>query len=58
MGREEQGEENSRTEEPKRKCYRPPRILSREPLEALAADCGAVSGKDSPFVCSSGPVLS
>lgn len=42
-----------------RKPYEPPRILSREPLEALAAVCApAPPAKANPGACPSGPIAS
>jgi len=39
--------------------YEPPRILSREPLEAVAAVCSpAPPAKANPGVCPSGPIAS
>jgi len=37
--------------------YKKPRILSRERLEAMAADCSASGGK-SDATCTPGPVFS
>ena len=41
----------------KRKPYAPPRILSQEPLEAVAGLCRPV-GKASPVTCPRGPISS
>ena len=42
-----------------RKIYERPRILSREPLEAVAAVCApAPPAKSNPGVCPSGPISS
>jgi hypothetical protein len=41
----------------KRKPYTPPRILLREPLEAVAALCRP-RGKASPLTCRRGPISS
>ena len=41
----------------KRKPYTPPRILSYEPLEAVAALCRPF-GKGSPVTCPRGPISS
>jgi len=39
--------------------YEPPRILSREPLEALAAVCApAPPAKNNPGQCPQGPISS
>ena len=42
---------------PPKKPYDPPRILSREPLEAVAAVCSP-PGKANPGLCPSGPISS
>jgi len=43
----------------KKKPYDPPRILSREPLEAMAAVCAPTPpAKSNPFVCPQGPISS
>jgi hypothetical protein len=42
-----------------RRSYEPPRILYREPLEAMAAVCQPVPpAKGSPAFCSMGPISS
>lgn len=42
-----------------RKPYERPRILSREPLEAVAAICAPTPpAKSNPGVCPSGPISS
>jgi len=42
-----------------RRPYEPPRILSREPLEAVAAVCSpAPPAKGNPGACPSGPIAS
>ncbi len=41
----------------KRRPYEPPRIVSREPLEAVATVCTA-PGKADPFACPAGPIQS
>lgn len=42
-----------------RRCYERPRILSRQPLEAVAAVCApAPPAKANPVVCPSGPISS
>jgi hypothetical protein len=44
---------------PRPKPYERPRILSREPLEAVAAVCApAPPAKSNPGVCPSGPISS
>jgi hypothetical protein len=43
--------------EKQRKAYTPPVIVSREPLEAMAAVC-TPGGKSNPGLCKSGPVSS
>lgn len=40
-----------------KKPYRPPEILYREPLEAMAAVC-TPPGKNDPGMCPSGPISS
>ena len=43
----------------RRKPYERPRILSREPLEAVAAVCAPTPpAKSNPGVCPSGPISS
>lgn len=45
--------------EPPKRPYDPPRILSREPLEAVAAVCTpAPPGKANPGACPAGPIQS
>jgi NAD(P)H-flavin reductase len=41
----------------KKRPYKKPRILSREKLEAMAADCSTSGGK-SDATCTPGPVFS
>jgi hypothetical protein len=41
-----------------RKPYHAPRIVYREPLEAVATACTAGSSKGSPAACPIGPVSS
>jgi hypothetical protein len=44
---------------PRRKPYEPPRILSREPLEAMAALCSPRGvAKGNPGLCPRGPINS
>ncbi|MCU1244890.1 MAG: hypothetical protein JWN02_800 [Acidobacteria bacterium] len=44
---------------PQRKPYTPPRILSREPLEAMAAICAPrPPAKANPGLCPRGPINS
>jgi hypothetical protein len=50
-------DERDRPTEAKKKPYDPPRILSREPLEAVAAVC-STPGKANPGACPSGPIQS
>lgn len=46
-------------EQPQRKPYSPPRILSREPLEAMAATCAPTPpAKMNPGLCPRGPINS
>jgi len=40
-----------------KKAYEPPRILSRESLEAVAVHCSP-PGKANPGLCPSGPISS
>lgn len=43
----------------RRRPYRAPRILSREPLESVAAVCApAPPAKSNPGLCPSGPISS
>lgn len=43
----------------KRKPYTPPRILSREPIEAMAAVCAPTPpAKSNPGLCPRGPINS
>jgi hypothetical protein len=47
------------SEESERKPYEPPRIIYREPLEAVAAACTPEgSAKGNPGACPIGPVSS
>lgn len=41
-----------------RKAYEPPRIVYREPLEAVATACGASPAKGDPGSCPLGPISS
>jgi hypothetical protein len=51
--------EPSRSPSAPRRPYEPPRILSREPLEAVAAVCSpAPPAKGNPGACPSGPIAS
>jgi len=50
------GEQGSRQAE--RKPYERPRILLREPLEGVAAVCGASPAKSNPSLCPQGPISS
>ncbi|MCG8461197.1 MAG: hypothetical protein MI919_33340 [Holophagales bacterium] len=43
---------------PPRRPYEPPRILSRERLEAMAAACLQPGSKPDPVLCPSGPIQS
>lgn len=46
-------------EQQQRKAYEPPVIVSREPLEAMAAVCSpAPPAKSNPGVCPQGPISS
>lgn len=42
---------------PEKRPYAPPRILSRERLEAIAGTCSGV-GKTNPIQCPGGPIAS
>ena len=57
--KENRGPVEKKPEEPivKRKPYTPPRILSYEPLEAVAGLCRPI-GKGSPVTCPRGPISS
>lgn len=44
--------------EPEKRPYEPPRILSREPLEAVAAICRGGTSKSNTIACPRGPVSS
>lgn len=50
-------EEKTQTGPVAKKPYEAPRILSREPLEAVAAVCSP-PGKSNPGTCPSGPISS
>lgn len=42
-----------------KKAYEPPRVLSREPLEAIAVGCSpSPPAKGNPGVCPTGPISS
>jgi hypothetical protein len=41
-----------------RRPYSAPRILSREPLESVAAVCAPAPAKSNPGVCPQGPISS
>lgn len=46
-------------QEPAKRPYEAPRVLSREPLEAVAAVCTpAPPAKANPGVCAQGPISS
>lgn len=53
-----QGMEHKQTQTDEKKTYEAPAILSREPLEAIAADCLASGGKTNSGACPSGPINS
>ncbi len=47
------------TTERRRKAYAPPRIISREPLEVMAAVCSPRGvAKANPGICPRGPINS
>lgn len=51
--------EESKAPESGRRRYERPRILSREPLEAVAAVCAPPGvAKSNPGLCPSGPIAS
>ena len=61
MERERAGEERERTGGglSPRRPYEPPRILSREPLEVMAAVCAPTPpAKGNPGFCPQGPISS
>ena len=43
---------------PARRPYEPPRIIGREPLEAVAAVCSGGTAKANPVQCPTGPIHS
>jgi hypothetical protein len=50
---------DSENEPAPKRPYEAPRVLSREPLEAVAAVCApAPPAKANPFVCPQGPISS
>lgn len=50
---------SSQGEPPEREPYEPPRIVYREPLEAVATAClPAPPSKGSPGACPTGPISS
>lgn len=53
-----QGMEHKQTQSDEKKAYEAPAILSREPLEAIAADCLGSGGKSNSGACPSGPINS
>jgi hypothetical protein len=57
MGPSEPTEETTGGTSPARRSYAPPRILYREPLEAMAAICSP-PGKGNPGFCPQGPISS
>jgi hypothetical protein len=53
------GNEKATSRQPMKRRYERPRILSRQPLEAVAAVCApAPPAKANPVVCPSGPISS
>jgi len=48
----------SPSEGSKREPYEPPRIVYREPLEAVAAACTTQTSKGNPGACPIGPISS
>jgi hypothetical protein len=51
--------ENEAADQPGKRPYERPRILSREPLEAVAAVCAPTPpAKGNPGLCPSGPISS
>jgi len=57
MGPRESAAETAGGASPARRSYTPPRILYREPLEAMAAICSP-PGKGNPGFCPQGPISS
>ena len=45
-------------DKPAKKPYEPPRILSREPLEAVAGVCSGGTSKSNLILCPQGPISS
>jgi len=41
-----------------RRSYEPPRIVFREPLEAIASTCTGITAKTDPGSCPLGPIQS
>lgn len=50
--------ESEEVESAEREPYEPPRIVYREPLEAVATACTAANSKGNPGACPIGPVSS
>jgi hypothetical protein len=57
MGPREAAADTQEGKSPARRSYAPPRILYREPLEAMAAICSP-PGKGNPGFCPQGPISS
>ena len=57
MTRDEEGLQHATAERAK-KPYEPPRIIGREPLEAVAAVCSGGTAKGNPVQCPFGPISS
>jgi hypothetical protein len=57
MRPQESAQETTGGVSPARRSYAPPRILYREPLEAMAAICSP-PGKSNPGFCPQGPISS
>lgn len=49
---------DDRSSEDARRPYRPPRIVCREQIEAMAASCLQPGSKPDPVLCPSGPIQS
>ncbi len=54
----EKPQSDQRPKRPEKKRYEKPRILTREPLEAVAAVCSGGTSKGSPVTCPFGPISS
>ncbi len=57
-GEVERKDKAEKAESGARRPYEPPRIVYREPLEAVATACTASTSKGNPGACPIGPVSS